>query len=77
LIEEEAISPLTPRQQEVALLIAQGLTNPEIAQRLGLSTFTVRHHVSNILRRLGVQSRTQVAFLLGQHQNIHQENGLA
>jgi non-specific serine/threonine protein kinase len=69
---DEAISPLTPRQQEVAHLIAQGLTNPEIAQRLGLSVFTVRHHVSNILKKLGLQSRTQVAFLLGQHQNLHQ-----
>jgi DNA-binding NarL/FixJ family response regulator len=68
-MEDEAISPLTPRQWEVAGLIAQGLSNREIAQGLGLSVFTVRHHVSVVLRKLRVKTRAQVAFLVGQHQN--------
>jgi DNA-binding NarL/FixJ family response regulator len=68
-VENGRTSALTPRQQELVCLIAQGLTNREIAQRLGLSVFTVKHHVSHILSKLGVKSRTQVAFLVGQHQN--------
>jgi DNA-binding response OmpR family regulator len=52
---------LTMRQAEVALLIADGRTNPEIAERLGISRFTARNHAEQILARLKVASRWQVA----------------
>jgi DNA-binding response OmpR family regulator len=52
---------LTLRQAEVALLIAGGRTNPEIAERLGISRFTARNHAEQILARLKVESRWQVA----------------
>ncbi len=52
--------PLTPREREVAELIAQGLSNKEIAARLVISTRTAESHVENILRKLGYTSRTQV-----------------
>ena len=52
---------LTLRQAEVALLIAEGRTNPEIAERLGISRFTARNHAEQILARLKVESRWQVA----------------
>jgi DNA-binding response OmpR family regulator len=52
---------LTLRQAEVALLIAEGRSNPEIAQRLGISRFTARNHAEQILARLKVESRWQVA----------------
>lgn len=52
---------LTVRQAEVALLIAAGRTNPEIAERLGISRFTARNHAEQILARLDVESRWQVA----------------
>lgn len=51
---------LTPREREVARLIAAGLTNGELAQRLYISPKTAAVHVSNILRKLGVTSRTKV-----------------
>ncbi|GAA5194915.1 helix-turn-helix transcriptional regulator [Rugosimonospora acidiphila] len=51
---------LTPREREVALLIADGLTNAELARRLYISPKTAAVHVSNILRKLGVSSRTEV-----------------
>jgi DNA-binding CsgD family transcriptional regulator len=56
---------LTPREREVALLIAEGLTNSELARRLYISPKTAAVHVSNILRKLGVSSRTEVRALVG------------
>ncbi len=52
---------LTARQQQIADLVVAGLTNPEIALRLGISTGTVRSHVTQMLTRLGLTSRTQLA----------------
>jgi DNA-binding CsgD family transcriptional regulator len=62
---EETVGRLTPRQREVARLIADGLSNAEIAQQLVLTPGTVANHVEHILRRLGFRSRAQVAALLG------------
>jgi NarL family two-component system response regulator LiaR len=53
--------PLTPREVQVLQLVAQGLENPEIAERLVISEATVRTHVSNITSKLHVASRTQAA----------------
>ena len=50
---------LTPREVEVLELVAQGLRNADIAQRLVLSKRTVAHHVSSILRKLGVRGRAE------------------
>jgi DNA-binding NarL/FixJ family response regulator len=52
---------LTQRETEVLRLLAQGLANKEIAQELGIGEKTVKTHVSNILSKLGVLSRTQAA----------------
>jgi non-specific serine/threonine protein kinase len=56
-----ANAPLTPRQHEVASLIARGLTNSQIAEQLVVSPHTVERHVENILDKLNVSSRTEVA----------------
>jgi DNA-binding CsgD family transcriptional regulator len=58
---EERTERLTPREREVALLVAQGLTNRQIAQELSLSTNTANNHVARILRKLGLRSRAQIA----------------
>jgi DNA-binding CsgD family transcriptional regulator len=52
---------LTAREREVAILLAEGLTNGQIAQRLYISTKTASVHVSNILAKLGMGSRAEVA----------------
>ncbi|MFE0512108.1 ATP-binding protein [Streptomyces sp. NPDC058964] len=57
--------PLTPRQVQVAMLVAEGLTNRQIAARLDISEWTVVNHVRQIMRRLGCTSRLQVAWSVG------------
>ena len=59
--ERGAISRLTRRESEVALLVARGLTNREVADRLYLSVRTVEVHVDRILTKLGFHTRTQLA----------------
>ena len=58
---------LTPREVDVLRLLAQGLTNAEIAERIYLSEGTVRNHVSAILAKLDVPGRTQAAVIAIQH----------
>jgi DNA-binding CsgD family transcriptional regulator/tetratricopeptide (TPR) repeat protein len=53
--------PLTSREQEIALLVAAGKTNAEIAQSLYLSPRTVERHVGNVLTKLGLRSRVELA----------------
>jgi DNA-binding NarL/FixJ family response regulator len=52
---------LSQRETSVAQLIAEGLANKEIADRLGISTETVRGHLKNIYEKLHVRSRTEAA----------------
>jgi DNA-binding NarL/FixJ family response regulator len=54
-------NPLTARQQAVSELVAEGLTNAEIADRLKVSKATVKGHITVALRRLGLRDRTQLA----------------
>ncbi len=53
---------ITPRELEVARLVAGGASNPEIAERLGTKRATTRNQVSSVLQKLGVQNRTALTY---------------
>ena len=57
--EVQMIEPLTAREREVLRLLASGLTNKEIAQRLGVTDHTIKFHVNGILGKLGAATRTE------------------
>ena len=52
---------MTKREREIIVLIAEGMSNKEIAQRLNLSTHTVKSHIHNILEKLALNTRLQIA----------------
>jgi DNA-binding NarL/FixJ family response regulator len=58
-VRPEALSELTPRETEILELVAEGLSNGEIARRLVLSDETVKTHVSHVLRKLRLRDRAQ------------------
>ncbi|MFG3341920.1 response regulator [Glycomyces sp. NPDC048151] len=58
-----ALAALTPREHDVALAVAEGRSNAEIATALLMSVTTVKSHVSSILTKLGLDNRTQIALL--------------
>lgn len=74
--EEEAEVPiplanLTPREQEVLELMARGLSNPEIAEELGVTRHTAKFHVKAILDKLGAQTRTEAVVLAARNGLLH------
>ncbi|MFI7707363.1 ATP-binding protein [Nonomuraea sp. NPDC049480] len=60
-VEEEEPAPLTRREREIARLVAQGLTNKEIAASLVIAQRTAEGHIEHIMTKLGFHSRTQIA----------------
>ena len=55
---------LSPRERDVARLVAGGMTNAEIARLLGLSASTVKHYVGSAIRKAGVSNRVALAIRL-------------
>lgn len=54
---------ISKREMDVLMLVKDGLRNPEIAERLGLSTKTVENHVRSILQKLGAKNRTEAVVI--------------
>jgi DNA-binding NarL/FixJ family response regulator len=64
-------SVLTPREQQIAQLIARGLSNRAIGEELVISPATAARHVANILAKLGLNSRAQVAAWMAEQRPAH------
>ncbi|MFI5709454.1 response regulator [Kribbella sp. NPDC051620] len=60
----EALKALTPREREVAITVAEGLSNAEIAERLSVSESTVKVHIGHVMAKLAVPNRTRIALLI-------------
>jgi DNA-binding NarL/FixJ family response regulator len=56
---------VTPQEQRVVLLVERGLTNPEIAELLGVSRHTIRNQVASVFNKLQVSRRAELVYLLG------------
>lgn len=65
----------TTHEARVALLVARGSTNREVAAALGLSAKTVEWHLSRLYRKLGVRSRTELALRLARTRGTAHRNG--
>ena len=69
--EDEQLASLTGQERKVLELIAEGLTNRQIGERIHLAEKTVKNYVSNLLSKLGMQRRTQAAvFAAGLQKNL-------
>lgn len=64
---QEHFIPLSPREVEILQFVTNGLSNKEIAVRLGISQQTVKNHMTSILKKLNVQDRTQAAVTALRH----------
>ncbi len=64
---QSALSQLTPREVEVVQVLAEGLSDKEVADRLCIASKTVRIHVANILGKLGLESRLQLVLFAVRH----------
>lgn len=58
------VTKLTPRQNEIANLVAQGLDNKTIARRMGISNKTVRNQLVSVFEKLDIENRVQLAVLI-------------
>lgn len=65
--EVEAYTPLSPREMEILQFVTRGMSNKEIASRLGISHQTVKNHMTAILHKLDVEDRTQAAVYALRH----------
>jgi two-component system nitrate/nitrite response regulator NarL len=65
--EESPFTKLTPRENEILALLAEGQSNKVIARNLGISDGTVKLHVKSILRKLGIHSRVEAAVIAVEH----------
>ena len=71
--QQQQDARLSPREREVAILVAHGLSNRDIAERLVVSERTAENHVQRVLNRLGLRSRAQVALWAVQHRLLGPE----
>jgi DNA-binding NarL/FixJ family response regulator len=62
-VRPHQIDPLTARERQIVRVMAEGLTNKEVAQRLRLAEGTVKVHLHRIYRKLGIANRTALAIL--------------
>lgn len=64
------MNKMTPREKEVLALVVQGYSNEEIGRKLNISKHTAKAHISEILRKMELQTRAELCFLAGKEDLI-------
>jgi RNA polymerase sigma factor (sigma-70 family) len=67
LMKDEKLASLSPQEERILTLVAQGMTNKEIGEELHVAEKTVKNHLSHILQKLGVARRAEAASYLTRH----------
>lgn len=70
----EMVAALSPRRFEVLQLVARGLTNREVGEILGISSHTVKSHMTGLFESLDVTNRTEAAFALQRYDEVYSED---
>jgi DNA-binding NarL/FixJ family response regulator len=68
--EARGLGALTFRERDVSILVAEGLTNRQIGERLSISTTTVRHHLSSVFGKLQIANRFELIVLCYRHRLV-------
>jgi DNA-binding NarL/FixJ family response regulator len=68
--EGHRLESLTVRERDVSILVAEGLTNRQIGERLAISTTTVRHHLTSVFGKLEIASRFELIVLCYRHRFV-------
>jgi two-component system response regulator DevR len=71
---EDIINDLTPQERKILALVAEGMTNRQIASKVSLADKTVKNYVSNILMKLGLERRAEVAALVARRNEAPPED---
>ena len=68
--ETARFASLSPRERQVSILVAEGLTNKQIGKRLSIKPITVRHHLTSIFNKMEIHSRFELIVLCYRHEIV-------
>jgi len=77
MVNARGIKLLTPREEQVVALVADGLSNREVARELGLSEHTVKKYLFHIFDKLGISSRVELVLYAVSHGGVRQAEWIA
>ncbi len=71
----QPVEPLTDREEEILAVVAQGLTNSEIADKLYIALSTVKTHIASLMAKLGARNRVEIAMWAYETNRVHNRSG--
>jgi DNA-binding NarL/FixJ family response regulator len=71
----QPVEPLTDREEEILAVVARGLTNSEIADKLYIALSTVKTHIASLMAKLGARNRVEIAMWAYETNRVHNRSG--